>query len=328
MKIYRGTLYNPKNRFFDIWYEKNFLSDKKTTAIEINVKSVITKNNSPDIPYKYTLNPYRGCEHGCVYCYARPYHEFLSESSGLDFESRIYVKINAHEVLKKELAEINFSPVHISGITDPYQPLESKYKITRKCLEVFREFNSPVSIITKNYLVTRDIDILRDLSRYNAVSVVITITTLSEELRELLEPRTSKISMRLKAIEQLAKNNIPVGVMIAPVIPGLTEHQIPEILLRARNAGASFAGYSLLRLPYKVKDIFIKWLEKNFPYRKNKIINSLKSIRSGKLTDSSFYTRFIGEGNYSKFISQLFDVFFKKYGYKEPPELKSPDLFS
>ena len=225
-------------------------------------KSIITRNNSPDVGFETSLNPYRGCEHGCIYCYARPTHEYLGFSAGLDFESKIMVKTNAPELLRAELESPRWQPqtLVLSGVTDPYQPVERKLRITRGCLEVLAKFRNPVAIITKNHLVTRDIDLLRELAASNAVAVNISVTSLDPNLQRVLEPRTTSPQGRLDAIRQLRAANIPVGVMVAPIIPGLTDHEVPKILDACAKAGAQFAGYTIVRLPWAVAPLFEHWL--------------------------------------------------------------------
>ena len=287
-----------------------------TQFINDHPASIITKNNSPDIPFKYSLNPYRGCEHGCAYCYARPTHEYLGYSPGLEFESKIVVKKNAPDLLKKELSSSgwNYEVIAISGVTDCYQPAEKKLQITRQCLGVLADFNNPAAIITKNYLVTRDIDHLSRLAKSAGCRILLSITTLDKKLASSMEPRTSRPGRRLEAIEKLSEAGIPTGVMVAPVIPGLTDHEIPAILEAARNHGAEFAGYVPLRLPHGVKDLFIDWLENNLPDKAQKVVNRIKSMRKGKLNSTSFGDRMKGSGPYAQQIKQLFNLHVKRLG--------------
>src|SRR5699024_1908651 len=287
---------NPANRFegeyldYDLNEQTGEKPKQETKLIPDHNEGIITQNNSPDIPFEYSLNPYRGCEHGCIYCYARPTHEFLGFSAGLDFESRIMVKYNAAQKLRTKLASPNWRPVPVtmSGVTDPYQPTERKLKITRSCLAVFAEAHNPVSIITKNHLVTRDIDYLSELAKYDASFVTLSVTTLDRELARKMEPRTSQPHRRLDAIKALSDAGIPVGVNVAPVIPGLTDHECTDILKAAGEAGASYACYTILRLPYNVKDLFRNWLEQHFPDRKEKVLSRIRAMRDGKLNDSEF----------------------------------------
>lgn len=318
----RGTSDNPPNRFEGIYTDYKLNEDgqkpsPETRLMADDTKNIISVNNSPDIPFDKSVNPYRGCEHGCVYCYARPTHEFLGFSAGLDFESRIMVKYDAPEKLREKFTSPGWEPevIVMSGVTDPYQPSEKKLEITRGCLEVFAEFRNPVSIITKNYMVTRDIDYLKELAAYDAVHVTLSITTLDRELARIMEPRTSQPGRRLEAIQKLADNGISTGVNVAPIIPGLTDHELPEILEKARDAGAEHAAYTLVRLPHGVKDLFIKWLEQHHTERKEKILNRIRDIREGKLNEPAFGERFRGKGNFARQISELFAIQVKKLGY-------------
>lgn len=321
----RGASDNPANRFEGTYTDYNLDEDtgekpsRDTKLIQDDTKEILSKNNSPDIPFNYGLNPYRGCEHGCIYCYARPTHEFLGFSAGLDFESRIMVKYDAAEKLRSKFASRSWKPepVILSGVTDPYQPIERDLEITRSCLEVFAEARHPVSVITKNYLVSRDIDLLSELARYNAVHVTLSITTLDRDLARVMEPRTSQPNRRLKAIEELSDRGISVGVNVAPVIPGLTDHECAEILTAARDAGAIKAGYSMVRLPHGVKDLFREWLEQHFPERKEKVLNRIRDVRGGELYESEFGKRFRGEGEFAKQIKNMFDIQTDKLGLNE-----------
>ena len=325
----RGAQFNPKNRFERLRVEKFYNDEIDSFYSEGNPKeriatqyfkdtsrSVISVNNSEDIDFDYSFNPYRGCEHGCIYCYARPSHEYLGFSSGLDFETKIMVKENAPELLEKELKKKSYKPdiIIFSGNTDCYQPIESKLKITRKALEVCLKYGNPVGLITKNALVLRDIDILKEMSKKDLVSVTLTITSMDKSLISKMEPRTSVPLKRLETISKLAENNIPVGVNIAPVIPGLNDEEIPSILKAASELGAEYAGFILLRLPYSVKDLFVNWLSNEFPQKANKIINRIKDIRGGKLNNSEFGKRFSGEGEFAETIKSLFAISCKKYG--------------
>lgn len=287
-------------------------------------QSIISYNDSPDIPFRASLNPYRGCEHGCAYCYARPTHEYLGFSAGLDFESRIMVKENAPELLRSELSAKNWQPqwLAMSGVTDCYQPVEKQLRITRRCLEVLAEFRNPVGIVTKNRLVTRDIDLLGELARHQAATVLISLTTLKPDLRRAMEPRTASPAARLETIRQLAAAGIPVGVMIAPVIPGLTDEEIPSLLKAAAEAGAGFANYVMLRLPLAVAPLFEEWLARCVPERREKVLNRLKAVRGGRLNSAEFGGRMRGEGIFADQIRDLFRISRKKAGLAESgPEL-------
>jgi DNA repair photolyase len=316
----RGTATNPPNRFDNQSYTP-FEEDieelgplPRTQFIKDTSRSVLSWNDSPDLPYDAGLNPYRGCEHGCAYCYARPYHEFLGYSSGLDFETKILVKEDAPELLRREFESTKWVPqvIGMSGVTDPYQPIERKLLLTRRCLQVLAEFRNPVTIVTKNHLVTRDIDILTRLARCKAVMVNLSVTTLDPQLGRSLEPRTSSPVKRLEAIHQLAQAGVPVGVMVAPVIPGLTDHEIPQIVKAAAEAGARTAWHCVVRLPQAVRDLFTTWLETYTPLRKEKVLNRLKEIRGDSLDDSRFHIRMEGEGEWAEQIRQVFDLSCKK----------------
>lgn len=314
----RGSGALPKSRFDTI---QTFLlpeTDQQvaTTIFKDTSKTILTTNDSPDVEMATTLNPYRGCEHGCSYCYARPTHEYLGHSAGLDFETKIYAKFEAPTLLRAELLRKSWQPkvIALSGITDCYQPAERKLQITRHCLEVLAEFRNPVLIITKSQLVTRDIDLLSSLARYNAAKVVISLTTMHRDLSRRMEPRASQPDQRLQAIRELTHAGIPVSINVAPVVPGLNDHEIPELLKQAADAGAMEAHYVLLRLPYGVKEIFPDWLEKNYPARKNKILNQIRASRAGQLYQADFETRMTGTGIYAEQIEKIFSVYRSKYG--------------
>ncbi len=320
----RGAAENPPNRFekteyIPLFEEKHNPPKIKTSFYKDDSKTIITYNQSPDLHFGASINPYRGCEHGCTYCYARPTHEYLGFSCGIDFETKIFVKENAPKLLKKELLSPKWKPqpIAMSGITDCYQPAERYYRITRKCLEVLCDFKNPVGIVTKNSLVTRDIDLLQELSTYNAAMVAISITTLDPKLCLNMEPRTSQPHMRLKTIEKLASSGIPTMILIAPVIPGLNDHEIPEIIKRASQSGALAANYSILRLPIFVKEVFLNWLERCYPEKKNKIINRIKALRKGTLNSNKFYERLCGDGIYAEHIKNIFDISCKRFGIKK-----------
>ncbi len=317
----RGTANNPANRFArlevqpDPEYAEGGISPK-TCFYNDDASDVIAVNNSPDVPFDASLNPYRGCEHGCVYCYARPFHEYLDLSPGLDFETKIMVKKDAAQKLRKQLQHPSWKPrtVSVSGVTDPYQPVERKLGVTRRCLEVLAEFRNPFTIVTKNHLVTRDIDILERMAKYNAVRVMISITSLKPDLTGVMEPRTSRPDRRLKAVRELSRIGIPTGVLFAPVIPGLTDEELPRMVSEASQAGALFGSYVLLRLPGAVVPLFEQWLENHYPDRKKKIMNRLKSLRGGKLYDNRFGFRMSGTGVYADQIRQTFQISCRRYG--------------
>src|SRR4051812_90482 len=320
----RGTEHNPTNRFerlavladADVELPECEQIQPRTHFFRDSTKSVIAYNSSPDVGFTTSFNPYRGCEHGCIYCYARPTHEYLGFSAGLDFETRIMVKENAPDLLRAEMRKKGWVPqtVSIGGVTDPYQPVERKLRLTRRCLEVFLEFKNPATVISKNHLVTRDVDVLSAMAKENLTGVFISITTLRKELTQIMEPRTAVPKMRLAAIETLAKAGVPVGVMVAPVIPGLTDEEMPAILKAAANAGAITAGYVPVRLPFAVKELFEKWLAEHMPDRKDKVLNRIRDIRGGKLNDSDFHTRMRGFGVFAEQMERMFDVASKKAG--------------
>jgi len=318
----RGTGDNPANRFYKMSVELDpDAADPeaplpRTQFIKDTSRSIIAKNDSPDIGFDRSINPYRGCEHGCVYCYARPYHEFLGYSAGLDFETKILVKEDAPELLREELSSPKWEPqvIAISGATDANQPAERVYGLTRRCLEVLVEFRNPALIITKNHLVTRDADLLAELAKHRAAGVVVSVTTLDPGLARLMEPRTSTPARRLAAIATLAAAGVPVGVNVAPIVPGLTDSEIPAILKAAAKAGATFAGHTVVRLPYAVKDLFSQWLADHFPDRKDKVLNRIRGVRGGGLNDPKFGSRMSGEGVYAEQISALFELSRKKAG--------------
>ena len=317
----RGASDNPPNRFegmytdYELDEETGQKPSRTTRFYPDDTRDIIATNDSPDIPFDKSVNPYRGCEHGCIYCYARPTHEYLGFSAGLDFESRIIVKHDAPEKLRKRFnSGWEPSVLTMSGVTDPYQPAEREYEITRGCLRVMAEFLNPVSVITKNHLVTRDIDYLQELARHDAALVTLSITTLDDELVRKMEPRTSRPERRLKAIEELSAAGIPVGVNVAPIIPGLTDHECAAILEAASEAGATQAGYTILRLPFGVKELFCDWLEQHFPERKEKVLNKIRDMRGGKLNEPQFGKRFHGEGSFASQISDLFKVQTRRFG--------------
>jgi DNA repair photolyase len=307
----RGAGSNPPNRFEHITLERDADWDPeqdpspRTLFLRDRSRTIIASNDSPDIVFENSINPYRGCEHGCIYCYARPTHEYLGFSAGLDFETKIMVKEDAPRLLREELSAPGWIPkvIGMSGVTDPYQPVERRLKLTRRCLEVLAEFRNPVTIVTKNNLVTRDLDLLAELAGCRAVAVFISITTLDPELRKIMEPRTSPPSARLATIGALAGAGIPTGVLVSPVIPGLTDHEMPAILAAAAAAGASFAGHAALRLPYAVAPLFEEWLTRHLPEKKDKVLSRIRSIRGGKLNDSRFGKRMRGEGIFAEQIS-------------------------
>ncbi len=318
----RGAPINPANRFalthaerFED-YDPSEDAAPATQLIPDATGTIIAHNDSPDIGFAASINVYRGCEHGCAYCFARPTHEFLGFSAGLDFETKIVVKYQAPELLRHELSSPRWKPqvIAMSGVTDCYQPIERRLQLTRRCLEVLAEFRNPVVIVTKNHLITRDVDLLAELARFKAVAVYLSLTTLDAELPPKLEPRASLPKMRLAAIRALHEAGVPVGVLAAPMIPGLNDHELPRIIAAAAEAGAQWAAFTPLRLPYAVKDIFCAWLDRHFPGRKENVLNRIRSLRGGRLNDSRFGSRMSGEGVFAEQLAQMFRVAVRKAG--------------
>ncbi|MGK7312363.1 MAG: PA0069 family radical SAM protein [Candidatus Longimicrobiales bacterium M2_2A_002] len=324
----RGATDNPANRFerLHVIAEGAAAGDDggalspETLFYRDASRTILSRNDSPDVGFDVSINPYRGCEHGCIYCYARPTHEYLGFSAGLDFESRIMVKEDAAALLRERLMSPRWTPqpIAMSGVTDPYQPVERELGITRSCLEVLAEFRNPVTIITKNHLVTRDADLLGELAVHDAAAVAVSVTTLRPELQRVMEPRTAIPARRLDAIRTLAAAGVPVRVMVAPVIPGLTDEEIPSILEAAAEAGASRASYIMLRLPHGVKALFADWLEARFPDRKARVLNRVRDVRDGRMNDARYGSRMRGEGVYADQIRQLFETARRRVGLDGP----------
>jgi DNA repair photolyase len=320
----RGTAVDPANRFERLAVEldpeesASLPHDRETRYLRDASRSILTRNDSPDVGFEWSLNPYRGCVHGCSYCYSRPSHEYLGFSPGLDFESRIMVKEEAPVLLRKELSRPRWrpTPLALSAITDAYQPAERKLQLTRRCLEVLEACGHPVAVITKSRLVTRDVDLLASLAAREAAHVTLSVTTLDRRLQRALEPRASPPEHRLEAIRTLAGAGIPVAVNVAPIIPGLTDHEIPSILEAAAEAGATSAGRVLLRLPWGVKELFEEWLRSHVPDRADKVLNRIRETRGGKLNDPRFGTRMKGEGVFARQIDELFRVSARRFGLK------------
>ena len=334
----RGASWSPANRFeklhvdltdVDVVDHDPEAEEKPKRATQYfrdATKAIIARNQSPDVGFEVSINPYRGCEHGCIYCFARPTHEYLGFSAGLDFESRIMVKPDAPRLLEEELSSPKWKPqfLMMSGVTDCYQPIERKLEITRKCLEVLAKFRNPVGILTKNRLVTRDIDILSDLARDHCAVVNLSVTSLDPKLQQILEPRTSAPAARLDAVAQLRTAGIPVGIMVAPVIPGINDHEIPAIVAACAKAGAQFAGHVLLRLPWAVAPLFEHWLDEHLPQRKAKVLERVRATRGGKrLYDSRWRKRQTGEGVFAEQIATMFDVSCRRAGLGERPKLST-----
>ena len=322
----RGSHINPPNRFTSIHREddpdvgEDEAHDPRTEFILERARTIVTENDSPDIHFRYSINPYRGCEHGCSYCYARPTHEYLGYNAGLDFETRIIVKENAPELFRDFLARDAWrpEPIAISGVTDCYQPCERRFRLTRGCLEVAAEARQPMSIITKNALVLRDLDLLRDMATHHVVHVAVSVTTLDAALARSLEPRTSTPAARLRAVRALAEAGVPVRVLIAPVIPGLNDSEVPAILAAAREAGAGSAGYTLLRLPLTVAPVFREWLERERPTTAGRVEGRIRDARAGKLNNAEFGERMRGTGEMARQIASLFRLFASRFGLDGP----------
>ena len=326
----RGAASNPANRFENISLERDAEWNPEddpapwTQFLRDCSQTIITYNDSPDIPFRASLNPYRGCEHGCSYCYARISHEYLGFSAGLDFETRIMVKEEAPRLLREELSSARWQPqlLALSGVTDCYQPVERRLEITRQCLAVLAEFRNPVSIVTKNHLVTRDIDLLRELAAHHAVAVHLSVNSLDSELARQLEPRASAPHYRLAAVEALARAGIPVGVLVAPVIPGLNDHAILPVLNAAKMAGASWAAIQVLRLPLAVAPLFEEWLERHVPAQKTKVLGRIRAMREGRLNDPRFGQRMQGQGIFAEQIARMYYAGCRKVGLStEGPDL-------
>jgi DNA repair photolyase len=327
----RGAGVNPPNRFERVRAEDDFeqleaddelLDERRVPTVFLPNESqrVIATNDSPDVAFRYSINPYRGCEHGCAYCYARPGHEFLGMNAGLDFETRILVKFDAPQRLREELAEDGWQAetISMSGVTDCYQPAERKFRLTRGCLEVMLEARQPLGIVTKNALVARDLDVLVPLAAENLVHVYISVTTLDAELARTMEPRTATPEARLRGIAKLADAGVPVGVMTAPIVPGLNDREIPAILAAAREAGAATASYTLLRLPMAVRPIFEDWITRSYPDRAERVLSLIRSTRDGRMNDSQWGRRLRGQGLYAEQVEQTFKIFRKKHGLDRP----------
>lgn len=288
----------------------------RTTVTPELAKSILSRNQSPDISFSVSLNPYRGCEHGCIYCFARPSHAYLGLSPGLDFETRLYAKTNAADLLRRELAQKNYepSPIALGVNTDAYQPCERELKLTRQCLEVLHECDHPVGLITKSALIERDIDLLQAMAQKNLAAAAVTITTLDHNISRILEPRAASPTRRLQTIERLAKAGIPMLVSVAPIIPFVTEQEIEKVLSAAADAGATAAGYTVIRLPWEINPLFQEWLQTHFPERADRVMNRIRDMRGGKDYDADFATRMRGEGVWADMIRQRFIKGLKRYG--------------
>ncbi|WP_425616823.1 PA0069 family radical SAM protein [Anatilimnocola sp. NA78] len=335
--VARAATVNPPNRFEhsrqEADHEHGFAEDDQlpgerrkveTEFLPDRAETLIRENDSPDVSFRFSINAYRGCEHGCVYCYARPGHETLGMNAGLDFETRVLVKFDAVKLLRKELNKKHWrpEPIMISGVTDCYQPAERKFQLTRGILQVLLEAEHPLTMITKNSLIVRDLDVLQPLAERRLVGTAISITTLDAELARTMEPRTATPAAKLRAIRALSEAGVPVRVMVAPIIPGLNDHEIPTILAAAKEAGALNAGYVMLRLPWAVAPIFSAWLREHRPLQADKVESLLRDMRGGKLYDAQFGTRMKGTGPYAEGVRATFQAFCKKLGLDQPsPEL-------
>lgn len=330
----RGAISNPEGRFenetreiFDDgwqWQEEDELPTLETTLLVERAKSIITRNDSPDIGFDQSINPYRGCEHGCIYCYARPSHAYMNLSPGLDFETKIFYKLDAAKLLEKEITQTKYvcKPIVIGANTDPYQPAESKLKVTRSLLEIANQYQHPIGIITKSCLIERDLDLLTQLAKNELVRVAITVTTLSIALKKILEPRASAGVARLRAIRKLTEAGVPVTVMAAPMIPMINDMELEKILALAKKAGAQHAGYTFIRLPYEVKDLFKEWLRTHYPQRAEHVMSIIRQMRNGKEYDSTFGKRMRGEGEFANLLQLRFKNACRKFGLNQTPPLE------
>ncbi|MDB5508386.1 MAG: radical protein [Hyphomicrobiales bacterium] len=333
----RGVLSNPSGRFEaerredvdDGWGALEELAAFKTEVTRERPKTIITRNESPDISFDRSINPYRGCEHGCVYCFARPTHSFMGLSAGLDFETRLFVKDGAADLLERELSAPNYQPktIAIGTNTDPYQPIEKQYRVMRSVLEVLARFDHPVGIVTKSALVTRDIDLLGPMAAKGLAKVALSITTLDRKLARTMEPRASSPERRLDAVRQLSEAGIPTSVMVAPIIPAVTDHEIETILTRAEAMGAREAGYVMLRLPLEVEDLFSEWLLAHFPDKYRHVLSLVRSMRDGKAYDSTWGKRQTGTGPYAWMTGRRFEIACDKLGLNKEKRKLRTDLF-
>lgn len=319
----RGAQVNTHNKFLKNKYvldhiegiDEPLLENSNTQLFEETPKKIVSESNSPDLSHMYSINPYQGCEHGCIYCYARNSHEYYGFSAGLDFERKIIIKPNAPELLEQYFNKKNYKPVCImlSGNTDCYQPIERSLKITQGLLEVFWKYKNPVSIITKNNVILRDIDLLADMAKLNLVHVNVSITSLNEQLRQKLEPRTVTATGRLAVVQKLSERGIPVRVMAAPIIPGLNSNEVPNIIKAAADRGALAAGFTMVRLNGSIAEIFSDWIYKTFPDRAEKVLNMIRSTHDGKLNDSDYGRRMSGDGKIAESIHQMFRMAYKRF---------------
>lgn len=319
-----------REAFDDGWTQDDEAPAPLVTTVTVEqARSIISRNNSPDIPYKQSINPYRGCEHGCIYCYARPTHAYMDLSPGLDFESRLFAKPNAAELLRKELAKPGYrcSPLAMGTNTDPYQPVERKWEITRQAVEVLAACDHPLTITTKSSLVERDIDLLAPMARKKLAVVFISIPTLDRQLARRMEPRAASPQRRLETLRRLSEAGIPCGVLVAPVIPALNDNGVEQVLAEARAAGADMAGYTLLRLPHEVRDLFEAWLASHYPLRAVHVMSLLRQMRGGQENDARFGARMRGSGQFAELLRQRFRLTCKKLGYNQREIMLDCDNF-
>jgi DNA repair photolyase len=327
----RGTATNPHNRFApnrsvaedDGWYQEVPLTQGTTVTLE-TAKSIIARNSSPDIPFDRSINPYRGCEHGCIYCYARPSHAYWDMSPGLDFETRLIAKTNAAALLEQQLSKPGYSvaPITLGANTDPYQPIEREYKITRATLEVLLRYRHPVTIITKGSLILRDLDLLAELAKRRLVSVFISLTSLDDELKRILEPRAAAPKARLRAIRVLRDAGVPVGVLLAPMIPMINDMELEKLMTEAKAAGALSASYVMLRLPLEVAPLFEEWLQAHYPQRAEHVMSLVRQSRGGQVYDSRFGSRMRGEGVFAELLAQRYSIAVKRLGLNQRDSFK------
>ncbi len=334
----RGASYNPDNRFFssrseredDGWLQELEALPPLATSVTVqNSRTIISRNQSPDIPFTQSINPYQGCEHGCIYCYARPSHAYLDLSAGLDFETKLFAKPNAAALLRQELAHPRYqvSSINIGANTDPYQPIEREWKITRSLLEVMLETRHPVALITKNSLVLRDLDLLTELAKLHLVKVFVSVTSLDSSLSQILEPRASAPHRRLHTIAQIHAAGVPVGAMVAPLIPFINDAELEAIVAAVATAGAKQAAYVFLRLPYELKDLFRDWLTTHMPLKAERVMAAVQDVRGGKDNDSSFSQRMRGQGVFAELFSQRFAIACRKHGLNKSSVALRTDLF-
>ena len=332
----RGARFNPENEFepLHVDLDPNALDEDERRQVETTyfrdpAQSILSPNESPDVPFRYSINPYRGCEHGCLYCYARPTHEYLGFSAGLDFETQILVKENAPDLLAERFESDTWTPepIWLSGNTDPYQPVERELELTRRLLKVFAHHRNPVGLITKNGLLTRDLDVLERMNGWNGVRVTVSVTTLDNDLAGAMEPRTARPPLRLRVIEKCAEAGVPVGVNVAPIIPGLTDEEVPRILEAAAERGATSAGYTVLRLPGAVRPLFEDWLNRHAPHRKSRVLKRMKALRGEDMNDTEFGVRMTGTGLWADTIADLFHLACKKHGLDGGPEPLNAEAF-